>query len=138
MIKPPYVNRVGQNVLFDIVAHKGQDQDKVHTCKYLWQSVTARENSPDQVFRGELAMSSRILDIGKMCAAYQNLLPTTKPPTHPCVLTFAHHQPASFFEMATPSIRQLTPPIGFTKTLQQQMTNKYGAKLSAFKDLAPH
>ena len=85
MIKPPYKNDVGHNVLFDIVAHKGQDQDKVHTCKYLWQSVTARENSPDQVFRGELAMSSRILDIGKMCAAYQNLLPTTKPPTHPCV-----------------------------------------------------
>ena len=108
-------------MLYLIIAHK--DQDQVGTCKYLWQSVTARENSPDQVFRGELAMSSRILDIGKMCAAYQNLLPTTKPPTH--VLTFAHHQPASFFEMATPSIRQLTPPIGFTKTLQQQMTNKY-------------
>ena len=84
MIKPPYINYVGQNVIFDIVAHK--DQDQVGTCKYLWQSVTARENSPDQVFRGELAMSSRILDIGKMCAAaYQNLLPTAKPPTHPCV-----------------------------------------------------
>ena len=109
-------------MLYLIIAHK--DQDQVGTCKYLWQSVTANENSPDQVFRGELAMSSRILDIGKMCAAYQNLLSTTKPkpPTH--VLLFAHHQPASFFEMATPSIRQLTPPIGFTKTLQQQMTNK--------------
>ena len=53
-------------MLYLIIAHKDQDQDQVDTCKYLWQSVTARENSPDQVFRGELAMSSRILDIGKI------------------------------------------------------------------------
>ena len=63
--------------------------------------------------------------ISAKCAQHIKIFcpPPNHPPTH--VLTFAQHPPASFFDMATPSIRQLTPPIGFTKTLQQQMTNKY-------------
>ena len=60
-MKPPYAIDVGTGLSIEGCVYPRKD--KLHTCKYRWQSVTASENSPDQVFRGELSMSSLILHI---------------------------------------------------------------------------
>ena len=59
-MKPPYVND-GDTAGVSREGHGVAEKEEVGTCKYFWQSVTASENSPDQVFRGELSMSSLIL-----------------------------------------------------------------------------